>query len=686
MRKLLRSTAAMLLALATLLPAAAAAAATPERFAVLANGEQIGFLEVVRRGAAVDLDYRIDDNGRGPKVRESLQFDPEGRLLDWRIRGKANIGAPIEERYRLRGTRATWKSLNDAGAADNDGRAMYVASGASPWAYGLYLRHLLRQPGLTANALPGGALRAEKLRDVEVGRGDLARTVGAYALWGIDTAPKLVLATREGDLFGVIDPRSVLLREGYEGEFDALSKLAATLSRDYLEGLTTRLVHRYDRPIHVRNVRVFDSRTGQLGDLQTVVVYRDRIAGVRADVAPDSDAVVVDGEGGTLLPGLTDMHSHVSDWDMPLYLAGGVTSVRDLGNDNGMLQDLMTRTIAGTTMGPRVTPSGFLEGKSPFSANFGFVVDTLPTALEKVRWYADHGYWGIKVYSSMTPDWVQPIAAEAHRLGMRVSGHVPAFMTSSRAVRDGYDEINHMNQVLLSFVLSADEDTRTPLRFTAVGERMAKLDLASEPVQRFVALLKERGTTLDVTMGGLEWMLLSQPGQSPPAIEGWLPNMPGPVQRARRTAVLDFGPGLAPTYRASWEKLLAALKMFYDAGVPIVPGTDDVPGFMLHSELEVWGRAGIPNERVLQIATLDCARYLGRDQDLGSIERGKLADFMLLAGDPTKDLGALRQVRMVVKNGDVVFPEEVYSAMGIRPFGRKPPVQLPAGVAPAGRE
>jgi hypothetical protein len=675
MRKRLRAVAAAFAALVVLQPCAAAAAT--ERYAVLANGEQIGSLEVVRKGQAVDLDYRIDDNGRGPKIRESLRFNAGGRLVDWRISGKANIGARIEERYRLRGAKARWKSLNDSGEAANDGNAAYVAGGASPWAYGHYLRFLLRRPGLVAKALPGGELRAEKLRDVSVGAGDRARTVGAYALWGIDTSPKLVLASPEGELFAVIDPRSVLLPEGYEGDVESLATLAATLSRDYLEGLTKRLVHRFDRPLYIRNVRVFDSHAAKLGEPQTVVVYRDRIASVRADATPQGDAVVIDGEGGTLLPGLTDMHSHVSDWDMPLYLAGGVTSVRDLGNDNAMLQALVARTEAGATIGPRVSASGFLEGKSPFSANFGFVVDALPAALEKVRWYADHGYRGIKVYSSMTPDWVRPIAAEAHRLGLRVSGHVPAFMTATRAVQDGYDEINHMNQVLLSFVLGEGEDTRTPLRFTAVGERMNRLDLKSAPVRDFVALLKERGTTLDVTMGGLEWMLLSRPGSSPPAIEGWLPHMPGPVQRTRRTAVLDFGPDLAPAYRASWEKLLAALRMFYDAGVPIVPGTDDVPGFMLHSELEVYGRAGIPNERVLQLATLGCASYLGREQDLGSIEHGKLADFMLLAGDPTKDLGALRQVRMVVKNGDVIFPEEIYTAMGILPFGRKPTLSMP---------
>ena len=670
----MRTLPGFIVALMVALPEGGAA----ERFVVLSNAEQVGTLDVSREGRRVEIDYRVDDNGRGPKLHETLRLGQDGLPTEWRIEGAGNIGAPVRERFRLQGAEASWKSLNDSGRTRADGASIYVAGDASPWSYGLYLRALLAHPGRELKALPTGALRMEKLRDISAGSGARTRAVGVYALWGITTSPQLVLATAGGDFFGKIDSGSVLVPAGYETEFTRLSELASALHQEYLERLTKRLLHRFERPVYIRNVRVFDSERGSLGELVTVVVYRDRIASVRADAEAPADAVSVDGEGGTVLPGLTDMHSHVSDWEMPLYLAGGVTSVRDVGNDNRSLLDMVERIRLGSLMGPRTTLSGFLEGRSPFSARFGFVVDELPAALDKVRWYADHGYRGIKIYSSMTPDWVKPIAAEAHRLGMRVSGHVPAFMTSERAVRDGYDEINHMNQLLLSFVLSEQEDTRTPLRFTAVGERMASLDLKSEPVQRMLALMKERGTTVDVTMAGLEWLLLSQPGKSVPAIEGWLPHMPGPMQRARRKAVLSAKPGELPTYRASWNKLLEALKLLSDSGVRIVPGTDDVPGFMLHSELEVYGRAGIPNGRVLQIATIDCARHLGRDQELGSIEPGKLADLLLVAGDPTRDLGVLRQARMVVKNGDVVFPEEVYSAMGIEPFARKPPIRIPA--------
>lgn len=646
-----------------------------QRFVVVSNNETVGTLDVRSEGKRISIDYRVDDNGRGPKLRETLVMGSAGLPDDWQIEGVSSMGAPVKETLHRSGREVAWRSLSDSGRTQ-PGPRIYVATHSSPWAYGMYLRSLLERPDLKRDALPTGNLRAEKLRELTLAAGGASQPVIVYALWGIRTEPLFVLAGPAGDFFGTIDAGSVVVPRGFESRFQQLSELATTLSREYLERLTRQFVHQYDRPVHIRNVRVFDSHTGVLGSPATVVVYADRIVGIRPDDPAPSEGVVIDGQGGTLLAGLTDMHSHVSEWDMPLYLAGGVTSVRDMGNHNDVLLDLKARIHAGSIMGPTLTASGFIEGRSAFSAKMGFVVGDLPTALEKVRWYADHGYTAIKIYSSITPDWVAPMAAEAHRLGLRVSGHVPAFMTSERAVRDGFDEINHMNQLLLSFVLAPEEDTRTLLRFTAVGERMGRLDLHSEPVRRMFQLMKDRGTTVDVTLAGLEWMLLSRPGKSPPSIEEWLTHMPGPVQRARRTAVLDMKPGQAALYEAAWKKLLEAGKLLYDSGIPIVPGTDDVPGFMLHSELEVYGRAGIPFARVLQIATLDCARYLKRDHEVGSIEQGKRADLMLLDGDPTRDLSVLRKARMVMSGGRVVFPEEIHSAMGIQPFATRPPLRV----------
>ncbi len=194
-----------------------------------------------------------------------------------------------------------------------------------------------------------------------------------------------------------------------------------------------------------------------------------------------------------------------------------------MGNDNAALLDLMSEFQSARIAGPAVVPSGFLEGRSAFSARDGFIVDGLPAALESVRWYADHGYWQLKLYNTIDPDWVAPLAAEAHHLGMRVAGHVPAFMTSQRAIRDGYDEITHLNQLLLSLMIdSAHEDTRTPFRFTALGERTGSLDLQGSGFQQLVKLMQAHNTALDPTVAILSKMLLGRPGEVTPVDAPWI--------------------------------------------------------------------------------------------------------------------------------------------------------------------
>lgn len=666
------ATAALLVA-ALSSAAAAGPTAVSERYAVVAIGERIGTLAVTTSGRRVEIDWRVDQNGRGPKLKETVELGPDGLPVRWDIAGVGWVGAPVKESFSVRDGRARWRSLDDTGESPAAG-ALYLPNNASPWGLGVYLRALHAAPSGRRAVLPAGELRLEKIRDVRLGEGAEAVPLAAFALWGLDLAPAFLLEAADGRFVGTIAPGFVVVDEPLAPRFAALSRLAEELGAEALRRLTADVTHRAEGPVYLTNVRVFDAEAAALGPKVTVVVYGDAIASARAD-PPAAGAFVVDGEGGTVLPGLHDLHAHGSDWAGPLHLAAGVTSTRDPGNDNAVLLALTRRIEAGELLGPRIQRAGLLEGRSAFSARTGFVVDSLEAGLEKVRWYANHGYRGLKIYNSMNPDWVAPLAAEAHRLGLRVSGHVPAFMTSERAVRDGYDEINHVNQLVLSWIIGEKDDTRTPFRFTALGERLGKLDLASEPVQRTVRLMKERGTALDPTLAIFQQMLLARPGQTAPTDAPWLDHVPAPIQRSRRAAVLDVKPAQYAAYEASWKKLLDVIRLLHREGIQLVPGTDDTPGFMLHSELEAWVKAGLSPAEVLRAATLGAARYLGTDQRLGTIAPGKLADLLLVDGDPTKDISAVRKVRLVVKGGAIYLPEEIHRALGVRPFA--PAVRLP---------
>ena len=656
--------------------ASPATAQAPERFAVVANGERIGHLHVTRSGTRVETEFRIDNNGRGPKIRETWRLGRDGLPRELTLSGSTTFGSPARESFRWRGNRAQWQTLNDRGSAPATGPAAYLPIDGSPYYVALYLPALLAAPGRTLPTWPGGSLRAERVRDVPLGRG---KPGTVWALWGIDLFPTFILTDSAGRWNGALNSWYVVVPEDMADEAEELSRLVVSLESELLASLTKRLAHGWDRPVQLRNVRVLDPATGALSDPTTVVTYGGRITAIAPDLpAPDS-GVVIEGEGGTLMPGLFDMHVHYGTWDGPLHLAAGVTSVRDMGNTDATLDVTLRGVESGALMGPSVVRSGFIEGRSEFSAQDGFVADSLPAALGAVRRYATLGYHQVKVYNSMPPDWVAPIAAEAHRLGMRVAGHVPAFSSTPRVVRDGYDEITHINQLVLSFLIDTDrEDTRTPFRFTALGLRTAKLGLDDPRLRQLVAEMGRRGVAHDPTIATFQSLLLARAGSVTAVDTGWLDHVSGPVQRARKVALLDIKPGEDAVYRASSQKLRDVLKLLFDRGIHLVPGTDDIAGVMLHSELEEWQRAGIPPADVLRLATIGAAEHLGLGHEVGTIDRGKRADLLLVPGDPTRDVSVLRRVRMVMRDGVVYFPDEIHGAIGLRPFGSRPTVRAPA--------
>ena len=666
---------AVLVAVAILAPAAHAQSVR-ERYVVLANGERVGHLHVTRAGARVETDYLVDNNGRGPKIREIWELGTDGVPRQLTLSGTTTFGGPAKESFRRRGDRAEWRSLNDHGSRTGSGTAAYLPIDGSPYYVALYLPALLAAPDHTLPTWLGGSIRAERVREIPLG-GDLG-TGTVWALWGLELFPVFTLTDAEGRWAGMISSWYVVVPEALEDQGRALGRVAVSAEAELLSGLTTRLAHRWDRPVHLRNVRVLDPAAGTLSEPSVVVTYQGRIAVVAPDLAPPDGAVRIDGEGGTLVPGLFDLHGHYTSWQGPMHLAAGVTTLRDMGNNNAVLDATLRGVDSGAMMGPRVVRSGFLEGRTPFSARDGLVVDSLPAALDAVRWYATHGYRQIKIYNSFPPDWVAPVAAEAHRLGLRVAGHVPAFGSSPRVVRDGYDEITHINQLVLSFLIDTDrEDTRTPFRFTALGLRTAKLDLDDPRLQALVADMLERGVAHDPTIATFQSLLLARSGRVTETDAPWIDHMPTPVQRGRRVGLLDVKPGEDAVYRASSQRLRAVLKLLFDRGVRLVPGTDDVPGVMMHSELEEWQRAGIPPAAALRLATIGAAEHLGLDRELGTIARGKRADLLLVPGDPTRDVAVLRRARLVMKDGVVYFPDELHAAIGVRPFAERPPVEEP---------
>jgi len=660
-----------------------ALADTTTRYTVLFHDHPSGSqVTTVHADGQVDVDMSYRVNGRGPDIKEHARYAPDGTLISLAITGKSTFGAPVDEYYALKEHRAEWRSLADHGSATVLAPAVYVPTSDSSFeAIAAFARSALRQAQGKIAALPGGELTVTKVLDTRLQDGGRTQALALYAILGVDTQPDFLWLTDDANqrFFAFIFPGFArVIEQGWESQGAEVERLQVQAEHDWLHGLALRLAHTVPGPILIRNVRVFDSEHARLLPAQDVYVYRGRIAALYpADSTPHEAGTVIEGGGRVLMPALFDMHAHEDTWNMLLQIAGGVTTSRDMGNDNKRLQEIISEVDAGEIVGPRIIPCGFIEGDSPYSASGGFRVKDLQGAKDAVEWYAQHGYHQIKIYNSFHPEWVAETAALAHQRGMRVSGHVPAFMNSAEAIRAGYDEIQHINQLMLIFFVGPEDDTRTLARFYLLAENAHALDLSSQRVTDLVALMKEHGTVLDTTLTVFEGNFTQMQGEMNPSYAAVADHVPVAVRRNWLVNSMNVTAKNAATYRASYDKMVQFVGQLYRAGVPLEAGTDSIAGFTLHRELELYVRAGLTPAEALRIATWNGARFTGRLAELGSVEPRKRADLILVDSDPTQNVSDIRRISLVMKDGVVYFPAEVYEAVGVKRFV-DPPAMHPA--------
>lgn len=647
----------------------AAAPGDTTRYVAISAGRVSG-QELYWRDADGTIHTRMEynDRGRGPSIHTRLRTDARGFPVWIEAEGVNYYKAPVRERYELRDGRAVWENSADRGERAVSAPAWYASVDASLPGH-LLARALLAAPERSLPLLPEGRVRIEPGRELRVTAGGRTQTVRQYAIHGFGFQPFHLWLDEEGEYFASGGDWLAFVREGWQEALPALFQADQEAETAWGAEMGRTLAHRPEGPVVFRNANLFDSETGRSRPGTTVVVVGNRIQAVGPDgsVAIPQGAQVIDAAGKALLPGLFDMHVHLGLVDGPLHLAAGVTSVRDLANDTTVAPRVAAEWNAGTKVGPRVVVmAGFIDGSGPFTGPTGMRADSPEQARAAVAWYGDHGYTHIKLYSSLKPELVPVVAEEAHRRGMRVSGHIPEGMTAAEAVRAGFDEIQHANMLFLNF-LSDTLDTRTPQRFSGPAQHGAELDLQSPAVREFIALLRERGTVLDPTLNVFENLFTARPGELDPVLADIATRLPAQVQRGLRGGGLPVPEGMDQRYRESFRAFLEMIGMMHRAGIPIVPGTDALPGFALQHELELYALAGIPANEVLQIATIGSARVARREADLGSIAPGKLADLVLVDGDPATRIADVRRVEMVMKDGVFYRPEELNRAIGVQP-------------------
>lgn len=647
-----------------------ALAQTPDttRWSVTMGGRKAGELKA---WAMPDGELRwaseFNDRGRGSKLETHMRVGPDGFPVMMETSGVDYMKNPVAEHFTVQGGRAQWSNPAEKGEQ---------AVSAPVWFSGMYdvsdpgyiARVMLRRPDHSLDLLPGGRVRLERVGERRVSANGQTRSLVLYRYTGQGFQPYMLWLTDAGQYFASVQGWGGTVLAGWESVLPALSAAQDSAAEQRTRELARTLARHPGHPLAFRSVRMFDSQARAAREGMTVVIDGNRITAVGPDASTPvpAGAEVIDGRGRTLLPGLWDMHTHNGDLDGIMHLAAGITTVRDMGNDTVEIAKLSRAWSSGEALGPRLIWAGFIDGPGPFTGPTGLKVSTVPEAMAAVEAYHRLGAEQIKVYSSLDTTLLRPIVRRAHELGMRVSGHVPWPMRAEQMVLAGADELQHVNFLMLNF-LGDTIDTRTPARFSAPGRMAANVNLDSPEVQQFIALLRDRHVVIDPTLATFEGMFLGRMGEVSPGFVSIASRLPVDVQRGLRTGGLPVPEGMDARFRASYANMVALVGRMHRAGVQIVAGTDDLAGFQLHRELELYVQAGIPATDALYIATLGAARVMKHDATTGSITVGKLADVVLVDGDPTTDISAVRRTRMVVKDGVVYDPAALYAAINVGP-------------------
>ena len=641
----------------------------PMVFNIYNKEDTAGKVTIEQDDNVVKSNLELGWNNRRVNIDEKIVLGEDGYVISQEVSGTSAFGAPIKESFNMNGGKAEWKSLNEQGNASAEQSKFYIPSDSTGVSSNYLVKALLEDDDNIIELLPSGKASLIELDSVTLTKGEEQKTVRLIGVVGLGFTPDFswydednnFFASDSGGWFGII-------ADGWgRDNLEKLQKIQKEAENQYLEDLSTKLTHVSEKPILVTNANYVDVEAGELIESKSILVVDgkiDKIVDADAIKASD-DYTVVDAQGKTLIPGLWDMHGHLSKSDGLLNIPG-VTNVRDMGNTHDNIVAVERLAEDADIIGGDVYRAGFMDRESPYAMKMGQTVDSLEDAKNGVDWYAERGYIQIKTYSSMEPEWVKPLAEHVHSKGLRLSGHIPAFMTAEEAVDAGFDEIQHINMIFLNF-LGKNIDTRKRLRFSIVGEKAHELDLDSKEVNDFVAKLAEKGIEVDPTVSTFN-SLFRKGGVIDPEIKPIYDHLPINVSRGYLRPVMDITPELRDEYDKSIKAMSAMVKKLHESGVPIVPGTDAIAGFTLHRELELYADAGISNADVLKLATIGSAKVVGNEANVGSITKGKQADLVFVDGNPLEDIGELRQIALVIKKQRIYKPSEIYQAIGVKPF------------------
>lgn len=611
--------------------------------------------------------YRWSQELRGwiSEVDQVVKLGANGLPEALTIRG-VTISGDAAETFSVKDGKASWTSTSDSGTASGSG--YYLPAGGIGLANSVLIDRLAAAGPAGVNLLPSGKATMTLGPTLSIRGPNGPRTVQLAFVRGVLASPFPVWLDENKRYFADIGGMS-LVPAGYEATAKMMRDVQEAAIAAEVKAIAARfLTPEAKRPVLFDNVQLFDADKGQFLANQAVLAQQGKVVriGAAGSIKAPAGAQLIDGRGKTLVPGIWDSHMHIGDdWDVLANMANGITSFRSPGTEIDRAKSTTERRRSGELLMGEPFISAIIDKKDPLAAQGSEVVSSEAEAIAAVRKIKDAGLWGVKFYTSMNPAWIKPAAAEAHRLGLHVHGHVPATMRPSEAVAAGYDELTHLNFVVMeSMPKEVVDKANTRQRMEGPAKFFKDVDLDGEPMKGFIASLAAKKTVVDPTIVIFESMLTQDGGKAAPAYAPYL-NIISPVlDRSFKSGGYPLVEGFTrDDYRKSFTNMVRLVGKLHQAGVPIVAGTDGW-GIELVRELEIYQKAGMAPAAILQSATIVPARVVGADDRIGSIAVGKEADMVLVDGDPSKEIGALRRVVTVVSDGYVMDGDALRKAAG----------------------
>jgi imidazolonepropionase-like amidohydrolase len=680
----------LLLSLALSVPSAGApASASPKPTEIPAARETRSFrLYKFQQPIGLEESIRVPKPDGGIEIRTTFSFTDRRTTVPLAsLLSLAADGAPVS--LQIWGSTSRWTKVDDRVTAsggvitlDHGGRVtteaaperFFLAGGYAPVAVTEELWTYWRNHGRPASIAlyPLGGAAEISLRGSDVVTDDEGRqqTLERYSIRGLGWGSETLWVDGQGRVAALkaIDAEFDHFEATGRGYSDVLGELVASAAADGLAALKEMAGGEpaaADMPTAYLGATIVDATGAPPIRDGVVLVSAGRIAAVgsRTSVTIPENARRIDLAGKTVLPGLWDMHAHFQqvEWG-PLYLAAGVTTVRDCGNELDFVAAARDAIAAGRGLGPRILLACIVDGEAPGSIGTFRLREPgeIPALIE--QWKAA-GCAQVKIYSSLDPKWIRPLAEAAHAAGLSVTGHIPQGIGAVAAVEAGYDQINHLSFLVRALLPPAYDPAKrlTPAEF---ARALSELDLESPAARQTLDFLKQRNVVVDPTMALGE--IGTHTRAEIVAVEPGLQKVAAPL----RVALDGLGVPVsdAPRTHAVWRANVAVLGALHRAGIPIVAGTDQaIPGHSLHRELELYVAAGFTPLEAIQAATVVPARAMGLANELGTIEAGKRADLIVVDGDPLADIGALRRISTVITGGRAYDTAPLWRLIGFEP-------------------